>query len=111
MVNSTWRTSIRSSAPTSCTVSISSSLKSNNTNQRSTALIFPINVAAFAGVNEETHQIKILDPYYESCGDWEQCAFGRFNDLKEGNPDLKTLLSVGGWNEGIEYFCVYFFIQ
>ncbi|MCE2196815.1 chitinase, partial [Streptococcus thermophilus] len=32
------------------------------------------------------------------------CAYDRFTALKQQNPSLLTLLSVGGWNEGSEKF-------
>ena len=39
-------------------------------------------------------------PCYE-CNDLDM--YGQLNDLKNTNPDLKTLLAVGGW-EGSEKF-------
>ena len=30
------------------------------------------------------------------------CRFERFNDVKQKNPMIKTLLGVGGWNFGTE---------
>jgi len=34
--------------------------------------------------------------------DWSKGMYTRFNELKLRNPALKTLLSVGGWNFGVE---------
>ncbi|RUS68490.1 hypothetical protein EGW08_023748 [Elysia chlorotica] len=32
--------------------------------------------------------------------DWSTGLYTRFNNLKSSNPDLKTMLAVGGWNMG-----------
>jgi len=53
----------------------------------------------FAGLGSNW-EIKVLDPYNELCEDYGQCAYNRFNKLKKKNPGLKTILAVGGWNEG-----------
>lgn len=55
---------------------------------------------AFAGMNPETHEVKILDPYTDLCDDGGLCGFANFTALKTENPELKTLLSIGGWAEG-----------
>nr|AIU92929.1 chitinase 3 [Macrobrachium nipponense] len=54
---------------------------------------------AFAGLGAD-YAIKVLDPWNDLCDEGGKCGFNRFTKLKEKNPDLKTLLSVGGWNEG-----------
>ncbi|XP_033739615.1 chitotriosidase-1-like isoform X2 [Pecten maximus] len=36
--------------------------------------------------------------------DWSKGMFEKVNSLKNGNPDLKTLIAVGGWNMGSEPF-------
>ncbi|KAF5294335.1 hypothetical protein FQR65_LT10788 [Abscondita terminalis] len=50
---------------------------------------------AFAGVNDDG-TIKVLDDW---C-DVQLQGYAKFNRLKEKNRELKTLLSIGGWNEG-----------
>lgn len=37
-----------------------------------------------------------MEPYNDLCVNYGQCAYSRFTALKDLNPDLKTLLSVGG---------------
>merc|ERR1711957_23094 len=32
--------------------------------------------------------------------DWQEGLYSRMNNLKSINPNLKTLLAVGGWNHG-----------
>jgi len=32
--------------------------------------------------------------------DWSKGMYSRFTDLKKQNPDLKTMIAVGGWNMG-----------
>ncbi|XP_068242072.1 acidic mammalian chitinase-like [Palaemon carinicauda] len=53
---------------------------------------------AFAGLGED-FTIKVLDPRNDLCDDGGKCGFDRFTRLKEQNPELKTLLSVGGASE------------
>ncbi|XP_045614101.2 acidic mammalian chitinase [Procambarus clarkii] len=60
-------------------------------------------IFAFAGLNS-TGQIQVLDPFHELCENGGECAYDRFTALKEQNPALVTLLSVGGWNEGSTNF-------
>lgn len=40
--------------------------------------------------------LQPLEPYYDLCENWGLCAYDRFTALKTVNPELKTLLSVGG---------------
>lgn len=40
--------------------------------------------------------LQPLEPYYDLCENWGLCAYDRFTALKKVNPELKTLLSVGG---------------
>ncbi|XP_066963998.1 chitinase-3-like protein 1 [Macrobrachium rosenbergii] len=56
-------------------------------------------VYAFAGLGSN-NEIRVLDPYNDLCEDYGKCGFDRFTKLKEKNPNLKTTLGVGGWNEG-----------
>lgn len=51
---------------------------------------------AFAGIDHES-RIKSLDPVND-LGDMGN--YKKFTNLKKSNPQIKTLLSVGGWNEG-----------
>ncbi|XP_044586743.1 chitotriosidase-1-like isoform X1 [Cotesia glomerata] len=44
--------------------------------------------------------VKILDPWQDTPNDYGKDGFGRFNKLKLKNPALKTLIAIGGWNEG-----------
>ncbi|CAG0900059.1 unnamed protein product [Darwinula stevensoni] len=58
-------------------------------------------VFGFAGLGDD-NRIKVLDPWNELVDEWGsgKAAFRRFNALKNINPSLKTILAVGGWNEG-----------
>ena len=57
-------------------------------------------VFGFAGLNENTNEIMSLNEYNDFFENWGLGAYDRFTDLKKINPNLKTLLAVGGWNEG-----------
>ncbi|ROT67642.1 chitinase 4 precursor [Penaeus vannamei] len=63
-------------------------------------------IFGFAGLSNHTWEIEVLDPWNELCPDESEggnnCAYNRFTDLKKINPNLKTILAVGGWNEGSE---------
>ena len=54
----------------------------------------------FAGLDKNTFEIRVLDPYNELEENWGKGAYNRFTDMKITNPDLKVFISVGGWNEG-----------
>ncbi|KAF5270886.1 hypothetical protein FQR65_LT05403 [Abscondita terminalis] len=58
-------------------------------------------VYGFAGV-ETNGNIKVLDPW----NDIDLQGYIRFNRLKQQNPSLKTLIAVGGWNEGSPKYSV-----
>ncbi|XP_013168690.1 PREDICTED: probable chitinase 2 [Papilio xuthus] len=56
-------------------------------------------VYSFVGINTQGTVIS-LDPYLDLPDNWGRDNFAKFNALKNGRPNLKTLLAVGGWNEG-----------
>ncbi|KPJ14879.1 putative chitinase 2 [Papilio machaon] len=56
-------------------------------------------VYSFVGINTQGTVIS-LDPYLDLPDNWGRDNFAKFNALKIGTPNLKTLLAVGGWNEG-----------
>ncbi|CAL4096929.1 unnamed protein product, partial [Meganyctiphanes norvegica] len=57
-------------------------------------------IYTFAGLDESTSKIKVLDPCNDLPENWGKNAYGLFTGLKAQNPELKTLLAIGGWNEG-----------
>ncbi|XP_042241874.1 chitotriosidase-1-like [Homarus americanus] len=60
-------------------------------------------IFAFAGITT-TGEINVLDPHHELCDNGGECAYNRFTALKKQNPELKTLLGVGGWEDGSEKY-------
>ncbi|XP_035512667.1 acidic mammalian chitinase-like [Morone saxatilis] len=53
-------------------------------------------IYAFAGINEANELVTI---------EWnDDQLYADFNGLKQRNPNLKTLLAVGGWNFGTQKF-------
>ena len=57
-------------------------------------------VYGFAGLDKSEYTITSLDEYNDLEDNWGKGAFKRFTNLKNVNPNLKTLLAIGGWNEG-----------
>merc|ERR1712180_97539 len=59
-------------------------------------------------MNNRTWELVAYDPWFDLAPNDEGCdrdhchydSFRRFNKLKQKNPKLKTLLSIGGWNSG-----------
>ncbi|KAG8193845.1 hypothetical protein JTE90_029577 [Oedothorax gibbosus] len=56
-------------------------------------------IYGFVGLGFD-NRIRCLDPYYDLEENYGKGAFKRFNNLKKINPDLKTIVAIGGWNEG-----------
>ena len=56
-------------------------------------------IYTFAGLGSNGTIIS-LDPYNDLYDEWGKGAFERFTGLKKRNPALKTLIAIGGWNEG-----------
>jgi chitinase len=57
-------------------------------------------IYGFAGLDETKLTIKILDEWNALQTNYGKGAYARFVALKNKNPSLKTLLAIGGWNEG-----------
>ncbi|XP_055903089.1 endochitinase-like [Eupeodes corollae] len=53
-------------------------------------------IYSFVGIDHNSKEIKILDQEQ----DINKGGFKKFVALKKSNPTLKTLVAVGGWNEG-----------
>ena len=56
-------------------------------------------IFGFAGL-DSNNKIKVLDSWNEI----DKKALKRFVDLKQKNRSLKTLIAIGGWNEGSEKY-------
>lgn len=59
-------------------------------------------IYTFVGINPIDGTVVLLDEPL----DIEEEGFRRFNALKLVNPKLKTLLAIGGWNEGSENYSI-----
>ncbi|KAG8229434.1 hypothetical protein J437_LFUL000956 [Ladona fulva] len=57
-------------------------------------------IYAFAGLSDSKGVMVSLDPWNDLYDNYGKGAYMRFTKLKKKNPALKTLLSIGGWNEG-----------
>ncbi|XP_011310399.1 acidic mammalian chitinase [Fopius arisanus] len=53
-------------------------------------------IYTFVGLQGE--DVKVLDPWQDLPDEWGKDGFGRFNALR--NTSAKTLIAIGGWNEG-----------
>ncbi|XP_034479846.1 acidic mammalian chitinase [Drosophila innubila] len=62
-------------------------------------------VYAFMGI-KETGELRIIDPYLDLEDNGGRGNIKKFNALKLKNPTLKTLVAVGGWNEGSKRFSI-----
>lgn len=60
-------------------------------------------IYGFAGLGYDNTIIS-LDPYNDLPENWGKGAMVRFTNLTLQNPELKTLLAIGGWNEGSEKY-------
>ncbi|KAI8036931.1 chitinase-3-like protein 1 [Drosophila gunungcola] len=62
-------------------------------------------IYAFLGI-EETGQLRVIDAYLDLEDNAGRGNIKSFNALKLKNPVLKTLVAVGGWNEGSKRFSI-----
>lgn len=46
----------------------------------------------------------MLDPWQDLADNYGKDGFGRFNNLRKQSPQTKTLIAIGGWNEGSERY-------
>ncbi|KAH8372865.1 hypothetical protein KR009_007002 [Drosophila setifemur] len=60
-------------------------------------------IYAFMGI-EETGKLRVIDAYLDLEENSGRGNIKSFNALKLKNPTLKTLVAVGGWNEGSKRF-------
>lgn len=60
-------------------------------------------IYSFVGINSNG-TVAILDPWLDLEDNWGLGTMRKFNELKLINPKLKTLVAVGGWNEGSQKF-------
>ncbi|KAJ8708357.1 hypothetical protein PYW07_010482 [Mythimna separata] len=60
-------------------------------------------IYSFVGLDNNGNIVS-LDPWLDLPDNYGRNNFGKFNALKNRNPSLKTLVAVGGWNEGSAKF-------
>lgn len=56
-------------------------------------------IYTFVGLGSDD-TVKVLDSWQDLPDDYGKNGFGRFNQLRQLNPDVKTMIAIGGWNEG-----------
>ncbi|KAL6255476.1 hypothetical protein P5V15_013812 [Pogonomyrmex californicus] len=56
-------------------------------------------IYTFIGINTEG-DVRVLDAWQDLPDNWGKDGFNRFNKLREQSPETKTLIAIGGWNEG-----------
>jgi chitinase len=62
-------------------------------------------VYGFAKLDEYNYTIVPFDPYLDTAWEpWDLKAYERFNGLRKKNPNLTTMIAIGGWYEGSEKY-------
>ncbi|XP_076304901.1 acidic mammalian chitinase-like isoform X2 [Tachypleus tridentatus] len=56
-------------------------------------------IYGFTGLGPD-NKIRILDPFNDVEDNYGKGSYYHFNALKQINTNLKTLIAIGGWNEG-----------
>lgn len=59
-------------------------------------------VYTFVGLSGD--DVHVLDAWNDLEENWGKGAFKRFVRLKERNPKVKTIIAIGGWNEGSQKY-------
>ncbi|KAL0278401.1 UNVERIFIED_CONTAM: hypothetical protein PYX00_000231 [Menopon gallinae] len=60
-------------------------------------------VFAFVGLNRDG-TVKIIDRWNDIGDEWKEGAYKKLQKLRAGNPKLKIMCGIGGWNEGSETY-------
>jgi len=59
----------------------------------------------FAKINEFNYKMEAFDPYLDLKNEsFDLRAYERFNNLRKTNPQLTTIIALGGWYEGSEKY-------
>ena len=61
-------------------------------------------IYSFAGLDNETYEMKSLDPFLDLEKDGGKGQYSKIINLKAKQPDLKVTVAIGGWNEGSEKY-------
>ncbi|XP_076164931.1 chitinase-3-like protein 1 [Ptiloglossa arizonensis] len=56
-------------------------------------------IYTFVGISTDG-EVKILDSWADLANNSGKDGYGKFNALRQLSPGLKTLVAIGGWNEG-----------
>lgn len=59
-------------------------------------------IYTFVGLNG--NNVKVLDPWADLPDGGGKDGFNKFNELRKLSPKTKTLVAIGGWNEGSEKY-------
>ncbi|XP_046436427.1 probable chitinase 2 [Neodiprion fabricii] len=60
-------------------------------------------IYTFVGITE-AGEVKVLDPWADLPDNGGKAGFQKFNALRERHQGMKTLVAIGGWNEGSEKY-------
>ncbi|XP_046436429.1 acidic mammalian chitinase-like [Neodiprion fabricii] len=60
-------------------------------------------IYTFVGITE-AGEVAVLDPWADLSDNWGRAGFQKFNALRERNPGMKTLVAIGGWNQGSDKY-------
>lgn len=60
-------------------------------------------IYTFVGL-DDGNDIKVLDPWADLSDGGGKDGFNKFNQLRKISPDIKTLIAIGGWNQGSEKY-------
>ncbi|XP_062554781.1 probable chitinase 2 [Armigeres subalbatus] len=61
-------------------------------------------IYAYVGLDTENNTIKTLDPWKDLKDNYGLGGFEKLVGMRNSNPHLKVMISLGGWNEGsVEY--------
>ncbi|XP_046753665.1 probable chitinase 2 [Diprion similis] len=60
-------------------------------------------IYTFVGITD-AGEVKVLDPWADLPDNGGKAGFQKFNALRKRHPGMKTLVAIGGWNEGSQKY-------